>query len=749
MPSFVITTDTTANQVLNTGDIGFIAPSGGIATGVTAGVTITGSDASLAVLGYLAGLGQNAVISGTEDVDISVGKTGSITAQGGLASGIIAILDGTNSSFRLSNEGLIQSFNEEAVTTGFISATSRSEVDISNSGRIIGDNVSLSLAVRFGSISVTNDGWIEGTGGRGITLSEAFGDGTPHTVTNSGTIRGKTEAIQYNASDTTNGVIIVNTGEILSDGTAIKLVNENSNDGGVNLVVNDGLISGPTAAINVAMGTADIVNRGQMNGDVSLTLRSDSLTNTGTILGDVKTFAGADSIKNLGVILGDIETGDGGDTVDVRGGVVRGTIDLGADDDRFITDTADMFVIGGTGQDTIEAWADQRLFDQTTEVLILKGTANSRGAGNGGNDTIFGNAGDNALFGFSGNDSLDGADGNDSVYGSFGSDTLTGGLGANFVHGGADDDFLRSFGHADTMDGGTGDDIIISDLFADGGMLAYGGRGNDDLISGIGADTMDGGVGSDTVSFLGSNDRVVVNIDVNFTSGGTAEGDVISNFENVTGGSGNDLLVGTESGNVLDGSFGDDSLRGEGGQDTLIGGAGADTLNGGDGSDFVSYADSFVRVVLNLGVGFTSGGDAMGDSFISIENAIGSQANDRIVGSAGDNILLGDKGRDALLGGAGADTLNGGDDADQLTGGAGADVFVIDDHFSNWVDTILDFEDGLDKIDLSRGGQRFSDLTIQTSGADLTIDVAFRAYQIVLKNAAATTTLTEADFIFQ
>ena len=54
--------------------------------------------------------------------------------------------------------------------------------------------------------------------------------------------------------------------------------------------------------------------------------------------------------------------------------------------------------------------------------------------------------------------------------------------------------------------------------------------------------------------------------------------DTIRNFENLQGGSGND---------VLDGGTGNDLLYGSDGNDTLLGGDGADSLAGGDGADYL------------------------------------------------------------------------------------------------------------------------------------------------------------------
>jgi serralysin len=74
---------------------------------------------------------------------------------------------------------------------------------------------------------------------------------------------------------------------------------------------------------------------------------------------------------------------------------------------------------------------------------------------------------------------------------------------------------------------------------------------------------------------------------------GDAEGDVLTDIENLTGSHHNDILSGDDDANVLDGMAGNDTLKGGGGSDTLIGGMGADTMSGGSDDDtFVWYAIS-------------------------------------------------------------------------------------------------------------------------------------------------------------
>ncbi len=102
-----------------------------------------------------------------------------------------------------------------------------------------------------------------------------------------------------------------------------------------------------------------------------------------------------------------------------------------------------------------------------------------------------------------------------------------------------------------------------------------------------------------------------------------------------------------------------------------------------------------------------------------------------VTGSAGPDTLTGGSARDLLSGGAGNDTLAGGwnDDilmdgasSDTMTGGLGADLFVLARDGQS--DTILDFQPGIDKLDLSRWWMlsNATQLTITPTaeGADLT-----------------------------
>ncbi|MDQ6434367.1 calcium-binding protein [Mesorhizobium sp. LHD-90] len=221
-----------------------------------------------------------------------------------------------------------------------------------------------------------------------------------------------------------------------------------------------------------------------------------------------------------------------------------------------------------------------------------------------------------------------------------------------------------ALGGQDQVAGGKGDDIIS------------GGDGNDTLDGGLGADNLDGGAGDDTfiadgsdfiIEALGGGTDLVksavtislaANVE-NLTLTGSDSVDGTGNGDNnvVTGNSGNNTLSGLGGQDQLVGGDGADTLNGGDDDDLLEGGVGADALNGGNGFDTATYAASTASVNVNM-AGASTGGDATGDTFNSIENLIGSAFADILVGDAGDNTIDGGAGGDYLFGGAGQDTAS-------------------------------------------------------------------------------------------
>lgn len=153
---------------------------------------------------------------------------------------------------------------------------------------------------------------------------------------------------------------------------------------------------------------------------------------------------------------------------------------------------------------------------------------------------------------------------------------------------------------ANRLDGGAGDDSLS------------GLSGDDTTVGGPGADRIDGGAGSDTADYSGSDAGVIVRLWNGTGENGDAQGDRLTNVENVTGSGFADSLIGADGvENRLDGKGGNDSLFGLSGDDTIDGGLGADRLNGGGGADvFVLKAGEANGDVV---IDFAGGGPGRGD----------------------------------------------------------------------------------------------------------------------------------------
>ncbi len=130
------------------------------------------------------------------------------------------------------------------------------------------------------------------------------------------------------------------------------------------------------------------------------------------------------------------------------------------------------------------------------------------------------------------------------------------------------------------------------------------------------------------------------------------------------------------------------------------------------------------------------------------DTIVGGEGEDWIAGGAGDDTIYGGAGDDTLHGDEGDDTISGGAGDDTMTGGEGADTFVYSAGHGN--DTITDFTDGEDTIDLSAitGITGFGDLSISADGGAAVIDLsAHQGGTITLENVDVAD-LDAEDFTF-
>ncbi|MEL6479364.1 MAG: calcium-binding protein, partial [Pseudomonadota bacterium] len=193
-----------------------------------------------------------------------------------------------------------------------------------------------------------------------------------------------------------------------------------------------------------------------------------------------------------------------------------------------------------------------------------------------------------------------------------------------------------------------------------------------------------------------------------------------------------DFIDAGEGDDTAHGGDGDDTLLGGSGNDVLDGGEGADSIDGGSGSDTVDFSQSSDGVTVDLASGTGTGGDAEGDTFSSVENVIGSEADDSLTGSdstaetlsggggaddiaggGGDDSLDGGGGADEIYGGSGNDQLDGGAGADDLFGGEGADRIAFD---ANSAGDSIEGGGGADTLDASNSGSGVT-VDVGSSGA--------------------------------
>ena len=224
----------------------------------------------------------------------------------------------------------------------------------------------------------------------------------------------------------------------------------------------------------------------------------------------------------------------------------------------------------------------------------------------------------------------------------------------------------------------------------------------------------DGGI--DTLDFSTVSDNQTLNLGAGTISDvGGLRGNLsissTSDIENGTTGSGNDTINGNDLNNVLISGAGIDRINGLGGDDDIEAGAHLDIVNGGSGNDFID-----------------------GDGGVDI--LIGGSENDLISGGDGNDWLIGGADNDRLVGDAGDDTM---------IGGGGADTFEFTATLQAENDTIRDFQDGIDQIEITNAtGINDLQITYDIGGAN----VVMQGLDIRVVGAAQDS-LTEDDFGFQ
>jgi Ca2+-binding RTX toxin-like protein len=276
-------------------------------------------------------------------------------------------------------------------------------------------------------------------------------------------------------------------------------------------------------------GTGNLNGTGNSGNNLIRGNAGDNVLNGGSGTDTLMGRDGSDSLAG-GSGMDRLEGGLGADTL--NGGPGLDAMAGGAGDDVYFVDARGDLIteLAGEGTDVVRS-AVSRGLPVNVEQLVLTGSADLNGAGNGLANVLSGN---------SGNNSLSGGEGNDTMRGGFGNDTLLGGLGMDSMIGGAGDDSYsvsRGDKTIESVDGGT--DTVKSGI--DWTLAA---QVEHLLLIGTG-------------SVKGT---------------GNAQGNAI------TGNQGNNTLDGRAGSDTLDGGIGADVLRGSSSSDTLTGGDGADVF---------------------------------------------------------------------------------------------------------------------------------------------------------------------------
>jgi endoglucanase len=355
----------------------------------------------------------------------------------------------------------------------------------------------------------------------------------------------------------------------------------------------------------------------------------------------------------------------------------------GAGNDAYVVDNSSDGVIESTGEgiDTVYATAHFRL-SANVENLVLQGSGDWQGYGNGGSNAIYGNAGINLLDGGAGADAMIGGSGNDVYFVDDPGDAVI----ENPNEG---NDTVFSTAHLRLM--ANVENLVLqssADLQGYGNGQAnalYGNTGNNLLDGGAGADAMVGGAGNDTYFVDDANDIVFENanegIDVVLA---TAHFGLSANLESLVLQGGADLQG---YGNGLT-----NSLYGNAGNNLLDGGTDADAMAGGAGNDtyFVDNAGDTVFESANEGI------DAV---FAAVNYTLTSNVETLVLQGGSGFSGAGNAANNSLFGNSGDNTLNGGAGADVLTGNTGKDIFMFIAGQANG-DIVVDFDgQGADRGD--------------------------------------------------
>jgi Ca2+-binding RTX toxin-like protein len=470
--------------------------------------------------------------------------------------------------------------------------------------------------------------------------------------------------------------------------------------------------------------------------------------------GDDVIYAGPGVNKIYGLGGNDIIIGGGGSD----------KIYGGAGNDKIYGGVGSDVIHGGKGNDTISGGrGDDKLYGDGGNDNLKGEIGDDHLYGGAGNDTASGGMGIDVLHGGKGNDTQSGDAGPDFVDGGPGNDTVSyashtgpgwnpndpnsgvkvegntpskwrsnyegmhypgSSYGGSRAGGGSGIDGLRS---NENVIGSSKDDVVTGNFKNVDLGPGQNGAPAKPVELFHGTLTVNGSSGDDTISVSSKGKQTVVMVNGRMMKFNTPVSSVNINGNDgndhlsvkglradvaaqLSGGNGNDVLIGGKGNDVLNDGAGNDVLIGGGGDDGLTNSAGRDKLYGGAGNDLLVSSSidkgdllnagkgednvSFAQVGHEFGVraqigGFAQRVDANGKVYGpkarivgNDEDLEGTEDADILIGNNKANHLLGRGGADTLLGMGGDDLLEakyGPGDADKLIdGGSGKNRATLD-----------------------------------------------------------------------
>lgn len=294
-------------------------------------------------------------------------------------------------------------------------------------------------------------------------------------------------------------------------------------------------------------------------------------------------------------------------------------------------------------------------------LILNSGTTFESAIGGSGADKLSGNFRNNTLKGSDGNDLLIGNGGSDQLWGGLGDDVYKFGsaiteegdsvfeyanqgadtLDFSILTGGVIMDFgstlsqavsanrtmkLNSGSTIENIIGGSGPDSLTGNSQNN---VLQGGRGSDTLTGKTGDDSYvflaaisietdtvieAASAGRDSLDFSAVSDNITLSLATSALQtvhkNRRLQLNSAAGFENVFGGTGNDIFTGNSTSNILIGNSGNDRLSSGAGRDILVGGLGLDSVLGGDGDDILitghTTYDKNIASLLSIGLQWNS-----------------------------------------------------------------------------------------------------------------------------------------------